>query len=152
MVVPEKEQKDFEHNQLRLYVPIPELPKRVGEDVEPLANYIKALDEPIQKWVEKEKPQAKGLLIAIGIKAGKKLCAWCQSIEGDIPVEVLQRLEKELGKVPTIDLKGRPMAFGMEIKIRGQKVEKFPSSRPYGSKHRRKRRVCWSFRQMSCSR
>lgn len=126
LVVPEKEQKDFEHNQLRLYVPIPELPKRVGEDVEPLANYIKALDEPIQKWLEKEKPQAKGLLIAIGIKAGKKSRAWCQSVEGDIPAEVLSRLETELGKVPTIDLKNRPMAFGMEIKLRGQKVEKFP--------------------------
>jgi tetratricopeptide (TPR) repeat protein len=126
LVVPEKERKDFEHKQLRLYVPIPELPKRIGEDVEPLANYIKSLDDPIQRWLEKEKPQAKGLLIAIGIKSGKKSRAWCQSVEGDIPADALQRLEADLGKVQTIELKKQPVAFGMEVVIRGQKVEKFP--------------------------
>ena len=126
LVVPEKERRDFEHNQLRLYVPIPDLPKRTGDDVEPLANYVRALDDPLQRWLEKEKPQAKGLLIAIGIKVGKKSRAWCQSVEGEIPADALQRLEKDLGEVPTIDVKKEPVAFGMEVLIRGQKVEKFP--------------------------
>jgi tetratricopeptide (TPR) repeat protein len=126
LVVPEKEAKDFEHKQIRLYVPIPDLPRRIGEDVEPLANYIKALDQPIQKWLEKEQPQAKGLLIAVGIKAGKKSRAWCQSVGGEIPADALQRLEKELGKVETITLKKDPVAFGMEIILRGQMAERFP--------------------------
>jgi hypothetical protein len=126
LIVAEKERKDFEHKQLRLYVPIPELPKRIGDDVEPLAKYVKSLDGPIQRWVEKEKPQAKGLLIAIGIKAGKKSRAWCQSVDGEIPAEALRRLEAELGKVPTIDIKKEPVAFGMEVMLRGQRIEKFP--------------------------
>ncbi len=126
LVVPEKEKRDFELNQLRLYVPNPDLPKRIGEDVEPLASYIKSLDEPIQRWLEKEKPQAKGLLIAVGIKAGKKSRVWCQAVEGDIPAAALERLEKELGKVATIDLKKEPVAFGLEVILGGQKVEKFP--------------------------
>jgi tetratricopeptide (TPR) repeat protein len=125
LVVPEKERRDFEHNQLRLYVPIPDLSKRLGEDVEPLANYVKSLDEPLQRWLEKEKPEAKGLLIAIGIKAGKKSRAWCESVEGDIPADALRRLEKELGKVPPVELKN-PFAFAMEVAIRGQTVKKFP--------------------------
>jgi tetratricopeptide (TPR) repeat protein len=127
LVAPEEEKRAFKHNRLRLYVPTPELPKRIGEDVEPLANYIKALDEPIQQWLEKEKPKANGLLIAVGIKAGKKSRAWCQAVEGDVPAAALQRLEKELGKVATIDLKKGPVAFGLEVVIGGRKVEKFPA-------------------------
>jgi len=126
LVVPEKDKKDFELNQLRLYVPNPDLPKRLGEDVEPLVNYIKSLDDPLQRWLEKEQPQAKGLLIAVGIKAGKKSRVWCQAVEGDIPAAALQRLEEELGKVATIDLKKEPVAFGLEVILGGQKVEKFP--------------------------
>jgi tetratricopeptide (TPR) repeat protein len=126
LVAPEKEKRDFEIKQLRLYVPIPDLPKRVGDDAEPLGNYVKSLNEPIQQWVAKEEPQASGLLIAIGIKAGKQSRVWCQAVEGDIPAAALARLEKELGKVATIDLKKEPMAFGLEIVIGGRKVEEFP--------------------------
>jgi hypothetical protein len=102
------------------------LEKRLGEDVEPMANYVKSLDEPLQRWLEKEKPQAKGLLIAIGIKAGKKSRAWCEGVEGDIPPDALRRLEKELGKMPTVELKKEPFAFAMEVALKGQKVKKFP--------------------------
>jgi tetratricopeptide (TPR) repeat protein len=126
LIAPEKTRKDFALTQLRLYVPIPDLPKRVGEDIEPLANYVKAFDEPIQRWMEKEKPKANGLLIAVGIKSGKKSRMWCQAVEGDIPAAALQRLEQELGKVATIDLKKEPVAFGLEVVIGGRKVETFP--------------------------
>jgi hypothetical protein len=38
----------------------------------------------------------------------------------------LQRLEKELGGVATIEPKKGPVAFGLEVVIGGRKVEKFP--------------------------
>jgi hypothetical protein len=38
----------------------------------------------------------------------------------------LQRLERDLGSVPTSELKKEPVAFGMEVMIRGRKVETFP--------------------------
>jgi hypothetical protein len=104
LVVPEKERRDFDLNQLRLYVLIPDLPRRVGDDVEPPATYVKSLHDPIQRWLEEENPQANGLLIAIAIKAGKKSQAWCESVEGGIAAGTLQGLEKELGGVPTIEL------------------------------------------------
>jgi hypothetical protein len=87
---------------------------------------VKSLNDPIQQWVVKEKPPANGLLIAIGIKAGKKSRVWCEAVEGDVPVAALTRLEKELGKVATVDLKKEPMAFGLEIVIGDRKVEEFP--------------------------
>jgi tetratricopeptide (TPR) repeat protein len=126
LVVPEEEKRDFAVKQLRLYIPVPDLSKRLGQDVEPFGSYARALSDPIQQWVEKEKPAANGLLIAVGIKAGKQVRVWCQAVEGDIPAAALTRLEKELGKMATIDVKKEPMAFGLEIEIGGRKVEEFP--------------------------
>ena len=52
-----------------------------------------------EKQLEKEKlPKAVGLLIAVGIKKGKKSRVWCESIEGEIPAETLRRLETALAK------------------------------------------------------
>jgi hypothetical protein len=115
-------------NQIRLYVPIPQLEERFGKDVEPLASYMKALqkraDEILAK--EKEKPKAKGLLIAVGIKSKKNARVWCQAVEGEIPADLLKRLEQELGKVEAVDLKKGPAGFALEVNLFGQKPEKFP--------------------------
>jgi tetratricopeptide (TPR) repeat protein len=134
LVVPERSAADAADkakvvalHQLRLYVPTRELSKRIGDDVDPLVKYIKALERSASRCLEKEKlPGAKGLLIAVGIKPDKKSRVWCQSVEGEIPAEVLRKLEKELAKVKPIAVKG-VMAFGMEAKVRGQEVEKFPA-------------------------
>lgn len=131
LVAPEEPAADeptvAELNQLRLYVPTPELAKRIGDDVEPLTNYIKALQKAASELLGKaEKPKAKGMLIAVGIKSGKKSRIWCQAVDGDIPEELLRKLEKELEKIETIELKRGPMAFGMEVKLHGQKVGQFP--------------------------
>jgi hypothetical protein len=75
----------------------------------------------------KEKPpQAKGLLIAVGIKSRTKTRVWCQAVDGDAPTELLQRLEQELAKVEAVDLKKAPAAFAVEISLFGQKPAKYP--------------------------
>jgi hypothetical protein len=80
------ETKGIELKQLRLYVPGLELPKRVGADVMPLVQYIKALQKATAQCLASEKlAKAKGLLIAVGIKPGKKARVWCESVEGEIP-------------------------------------------------------------------
>jgi tetratricopeptide (TPR) repeat protein len=126
LVAPEAEREKSIASQIMLYVPTPELPKRLGEDVEPLGDYINALDVPIRKWIAAEKPQAQGLLVAVGIKKGKKSRAWCQAVEGEIPADALQRLEQELAKVPTIELSNEPVAFALQIVFPEKQVEKFP--------------------------
>jgi hypothetical protein len=114
-------------HQLRLYVPNAELTRRIGEDVKPLVAYIKALEKTASKCLEKEElSEARGLLIAVGIKPGKKTRVWCQSVDGEVPDKVLRKLEKELAKVETIEVKKGAVAFGMEVTLRGQKVKKFP--------------------------
>jgi hypothetical protein len=120
------EPKPAQLNQLRLYIPVPELPNRVA-DVKLLAAYIKALEKVASEYVGKaEKPKAKGLLIAVGIKSDKKTRVWCQAVDGDASNEFLRKLEKELAKIETIELKKSPMAFGMEMKLFGQVPKRFP--------------------------
>ena len=124
---PADEPKGVALNQLRLYVPNAELPKRVGDDVKPLANYIKALQKAAANCLAAEKlPKAKGLLIAVGVKPGKKSRVWCQSVEGEIPDRVLRKLEGELAKVEAIPVSNGALAFAMEMKLNGQQVRRFP--------------------------
>jgi len=122
-----QESKPAGLHQLRLYVPIPQLEDRFGKDIEPLAEYIKALEKRAGEILAKEeKPKAKGLLIAVGIKSKKNARIWCQAVEGDAPEALLGKLEKELAKVEAVDLKKGPAGFAMEVNLFGQKPDKYP--------------------------
>ena len=76
-------------------------------------------------WNKTEKPKAKGV-VAVGVKPGKKARVWCEAVDGDIPPETLTELDKKLGDVPPVAVKQGPIAFAVEIKLSGQKPEKFP--------------------------
>jgi tetratricopeptide (TPR) repeat protein len=113
--------------QVRLYVAPEEVPNRVGKDVEPLGRYIKALEKATAAYVKKApKPEAKGILIAVAIKAGKKSRVWCEDVDGEAPTEFLRGLEKELAKVEAIALVKAPMAFALEVEIWGREPDAFP--------------------------
>jgi hypothetical protein len=62
-------------NQIRLYVPIPQLEERFGKDVEPLTNYMKALQkraEEIQRAGQDVSPIAKMMQrLRPAVQAGK---------------------------------------------------------------------------------
>jgi len=121
------EPKAAKINQIRLYIPTPMLEERIGNDVKPLANYIKALEKGTAEFMAKEKqPKAKGVLIAVGIKSKTKTRIWCEAVDGDVPDGLLHKLEKELAKVEAVDPKKAPIAFAIEINLFGQKAEKFP--------------------------
>ena len=114
-------------NQLRLYVPLDQLEERFGEKVDPLANYIKALEKRAGEILSKEeRPKAKGLLIAVGIKSKNNTRVWCQPVDGDAPAALLRKLEKELAKVEAIDPKKGPAGFAMEVNLFGQKPDTYP--------------------------
>jgi hypothetical protein len=125
---PPKAQKTAELNQLRLYVPIPKLKERFGNDVEPLAKYIKALEKRTVEVLSKQKrPEAKGLLIAVGIKSKKKTRIWCEAVEGKCPPKLLRLLETELARVEAVDLIKSPAGFALEVNLYGQKPSKYPA-------------------------
>lgn len=122
-----EEPKPVKVNQLRLYVPIPQLEDRFGKDVKPLGDYIKALEKRATEVVAKEKqPKAKGLLLAVGIKSKKSTRIWCEAVEGDAPAELLQSLEKELAKIEGVELTKGPAGFAMELNLWGRKPDKYP--------------------------
>jgi hypothetical protein len=91
------------------------------------ANYIKALEKRAGEILAKEeRPKAKGLLIAVGIKSKKNTRIWCQAVEGDALEALLQKLEKELAKIEAVDLKKGPAGFAMEVNLFGKKPDKYP--------------------------
>ncbi len=121
-----QEKKAVELNQIRLYLTDEVFSERVGGDVTALTNYIKALQkESAIFWEKVEQPNAKGLLIAVGVKPGNKAKVWCDFIDGKIPKDMIAKLEKKLTEVPAIAVK-KPIAFGLELKLWGQTPDKFP--------------------------
>jgi hypothetical protein len=113
--------------QLRMYVPIPDLPARIGDDVNPLTDYVKALTAAAGKFFEtNEVTSTKGLLIAVGVKHNKKSRVWVETVEGKMADGILRRLERNLETIEPIAVRDRPFAFGMQVNLRGQKVKEFP--------------------------
>jgi hypothetical protein len=122
-----QETKVVDLNSIRLYLPNDALKQRLGGDASPLADYIKSLQkETAAFWNKTEKPKAKGLFVAVGVKPGKKARVWCEAVDGEIPAETLTELDKKLAEVPPVAVKQGPIAFAVEIKLWGQKPEKFP--------------------------
>ena len=113
-------------NLVRLYLPDEVMRERVG-DATPLAAYVKALQkEAAAFWEKAPQPEAKGLLVAVGVKPGRKARVWCDPVDGAIPVATLVSLERKLREVPAPAIKGGPIAFTLELKLWGQRPERFP--------------------------
>ena len=116
-----------ELNSIRLYLPDAKLRERIGEDVAPLADYTKALQAELTALSAKSPPTtAKGLFVTVGVKPGKRAKVWCEAVEGDIPADTLATMEKKLGEVPCLEVDHGPIAFALEIRLGGQKPDKFP--------------------------
>jgi hypothetical protein len=122
-----EEKKLIETNSIRLYLPDDKLRQRIGDDVDPLVNYIKALQkETAAFWEKADQPKAKGLLIAVGVKPDGKVKVWCDAVDGDIPTDLLSKLEKRLDEVPAVAVKRGPIAFAIELRLWQQQPVKFP--------------------------
>lgn len=117
----------FKSQVIRLYQPDKELRNRIGDDVIPLSNYIHALEKIAISILEKITPQeAGGLLIAVGIKPGKRSRVWCEAISGSFASEHLEKLENDLTKITPIEVKHGSIAFALEAILWNKKVDKFP--------------------------
>lgn len=110
-----------------LYLPDNLMVERMGNDVQPLVKYIKAVEKEIDRfWLTQPVPNAKGVLVAVGIKPGKKARAWCEAVEGTIPPGTLRNFEQSLSRVATIDVQKGPIAFALNVELNGKQPTKFP--------------------------
>ncbi len=75
---------------------------------------------------EAEPSGAKGLLVAVGIKGGRRSKVWCQAVGGEIPAALLRTLERELGEVEAVELKKSPAGFGLKFRLQGRDPGEFP--------------------------
>jgi len=103
-----------------------ELKKRVP-DVGSVESYIKALSKAARAALEDSKQQdACGVLIAVGVKPGKKSKVWCEAVDGSLSEETLKKLGAVLEKVPTVEVKDGPIAFVLKGVLWKRKVKEFP--------------------------
>ncbi len=96
-------------------------------DVGSVEDYIKALNKAALSALKDSKSyDAHGVLIAVGVKPGKKVRAWCEAVEGSLPEGLLRDLEAALADVPTVEVKDAPIAFAIQGVLWNRKVKEFP--------------------------
>jgi hypothetical protein len=110
-----------------LYVPTTELEARFGTDPKPLGDYLNTLKKRVDAILaHADVGTAKGLLVAVGMKSGKRSKVWCQPIEGEMPAALVRTLERELAEIETVELKQAPAGVGLKFGINGKEPAKFP--------------------------
>lgn len=114
-------------NSVRLYLPDDLLGPRVGNDVQPLADYIKSLENrTVEYWSSHDPENANGLLIAIGVKPNGESRAWCDALDGTVSDKTLRDFEAQMALVPSVKVKDGPIAFAIEVAFAGRSVSIFP--------------------------
>src|SRR5262245_11474692 len=114
-------------NSVRLYLPDAQMEERVGADVGPLADYMKALQrEAATFWGASKRTAAKGVLAVVGVRPDGKVRAWCDAVGGDVPPDTLERFRLALERVQPVRVKNGPIAFALELGLWDQMPSEFP--------------------------
>jgi hypothetical protein len=117
----------IEINTVRLYLPETEFKRRVGEDPNPLTDYIRRLAiEAEAFWQNRVEPTAGGVLAAIGVGPGRESRSWCEAVSGEMPAEELRALEEQLDSISPLIVQHGPIAFGIELRLAGKAGFDFP--------------------------
>lgn len=118
--------KPFVPRHIGLYQSQEELRARLG-DMSSLNDYVQLFESAVSSALAGgEQGDARGFLIAVGVKPGKKVMHWCEAIEGSLPEETLNKLETLLGNIPPIEVKDGPVAFILKGALWGREVKAFP--------------------------
>jgi hypothetical protein len=121
----------FQPGVVRLYQPDRILKKRLppGGPAE-IAAYIKTLDRVSREYFGRlgQDFGSMGILIAVGIKPGKRVRFWCEQVDGDIPAEVWQAFVELLEgagqeALPTVS---GPVAWALEYLLGAGPSTGFP--------------------------
>ena len=112
-----------------MYLPEAEVAARFGGDPRPREEYVAALKARLGALMEgSEPPSAKGLLVAVGLKAGRRAWVWCQAFDGEVPAPLLRTIEAELAEVPAPELARGPAGLALEVALFGRSPSGFPEA------------------------
>lgn len=105
-----------------------ELNARLG-DTSVLKDYVKVFASAVQSALAgADRGDARGLLIAVGLRPGKKIKVWTEAFEGTLPEATLKKLDETLARVLAIDVAGGPVAFVIKGSLWDRKAERYPGS------------------------
>jgi hypothetical protein len=118
----------LEVRSIRLYLPDDEMERRMGADIEPLARYIKALETAAAScWRDVPAPWPSGLLVVVAVRPGRMARVWCEAVGGILPLQSVTGCERELGRVPPLDVRHEPIAFAIQTADSGAGPLAFPA-------------------------
>ena len=105
-----------------------ELAARLG-DTSVLKDYVKVFASAAQSALSgADQGDARGLLIAVGLRPGKKIRVWTEAFEGTLPEATMRKLEETLARVLAIDVTGGPVAFVLKGSLWDRKAKSYPES------------------------
>jgi hypothetical protein len=98
-----------------------------GFDAQTFSDYVDRLEIAASSVLaDYAQLDARGLLVAVGVKPGGKVKVWCEALEGEMPEATLLRLKAELEKVPAIKVDKGPIAFALAETVGDKQVKDFP--------------------------
>jgi hypothetical protein len=118
--------KSFVPDNIGLVQSQSDLVARLG-DTSVLKDYVKVFASAVQSALSgADRGDARGLLVAVGLKPGKKIRAWLEPIEGALPETTLKKLDDTLARVLAIEVTGGPVAFILKGNLWDRKAERYP--------------------------
>jgi hypothetical protein len=122
----------FRIGRIRLYQPDPVLAPRLPNGISDLAAYMKTLELAATEYFGRVGCDfgSMGVLVAVGIKPGRRVKFWCDQIEGNLPPDVWDAFVELLegaGEKVRPDVTG-PVVFAMEFLLGSEPPSGFPTA------------------------
>lgn len=73
-----------------------------------------------------DRGDARGLLVAVGLKPGRKVRIWTEALEGTLPEATSKKLDGTLARVLAPEVTGGPVAFVIKGTLWGREVKAYP--------------------------
>ncbi len=118
--------KTFLPVSVQLYQTHDELTARMGDE-SAMSIYVKQFEKAATACLaDAGEEDARGVMIAVVVKPGKRTMVWCEAVGGSLSDDILKKLNDAFCALPAPDVREGPVAFMLKGTLRNGEVEKFP--------------------------
>jgi hypothetical protein len=111
-------------NTVQFITPMPELPKRMGSDVEPLMNFLQNLTTATARYLQPLKGKPSVANITIGFAPGGRLRVWLVHWDEVLSAAQQNELTAQLEDLTPVQVANRPVALNATLELFGASASK----------------------------